>query len=215
MAQRFVGLDRVQSPILQVVCMQLVQEPDTPSLLVPDVENYTHAVGADHLHRRMQLCATVAPKAAEDVARQAFRVRAQKNGPLRIDVAQHQREMILVAEDVFIGVELPQAGRLASDRNDGFDPACDELFIPPAVRDHLLDRDQLDVVLGGEGLEIGHACHGSVGLHDLGDHPRRIKPAEYCKVHRGLSLAGTSEHASIRCAKGKCVSGHGEVGGLR
>src|SRR5207245_9968994 len=215
MAQRLVGLDRVQSPILQVVGMELVQEPDTSPFLVPDVENYAHAVGSDHLHRRVQLRATVTSKAAEDVARQTFRVRAQENGPLWIDVAQHQREVILVAEDVFIGVKLPQAGGLDSDRDDGFDPSFDELFVPAAVRDHLLDRDQLDAMIRGECLEIGHACHRSVGLHDLGDHPRRIESGEYRKVHRRLSLAGTSEHASVRCPKRKCMSGHGEVAGLR
>ncbi len=72
MAERLVRLDCVKSAILQVICVQLVEQPDSSTFLVADVQDDAHPIGGDHLHGRVQLRAAIAAQAAEDVAGQAL-----------------------------------------------------------------------------------------------------------------------------------------------
>src|ERR1700756_5522571 len=74
-AERFVGLDSVHTFVLEVVGVQLVEKADAPALRVPDIENHAISFSRDHLLCRLELSAAIAAEAAEDVAREALRMR--------------------------------------------------------------------------------------------------------------------------------------------
>src|ERR1700694_4198053 len=75
-AQSLIRLDGIEARVLEVVGVQLVEQPDTATLLVADVQDHAGAVGGDRFHRGMELCAAVAAQAAENVAGEALRVRS-------------------------------------------------------------------------------------------------------------------------------------------
>src|SRR6266849_2022901 len=104
MAESFVRLDGVKSAILQVICVQLVEQPAPPTLLVADVQDDAHPIACDHLHGGVQLSATIAAQAAEDVAGQALGMGAEEHRRLCIDFAENKREVVLSPQDVFVGV---------------------------------------------------------------------------------------------------------------
>ena len=105
----------------------------------------------------MKLRPAIAAKAAEDVAGQALGVRAEEHRLLGIDLAQHQGEVVLVPEHVLVRVQLPLTRFVAADRYHRLDAARDQLFVATPVRDHLLDGDDLDVVLAREAVQVRHS----------------------------------------------------------
>src|ERR1700716_2674742 len=105
--------------------------------------------------------------------------------------------MILVPEDVFVRVKLPLPWLLVSHWNHALDTTSDELLIPTSVRDDLLHRDDLDLVLFGEPFKVGHARHGPIRLHQLGDHAGGIQPGQDGKVYGALRLTRAGQHAAL------------------
>src|SRR5213082_740468 len=103
-------------------------------------------------------------------------------------MAEDNREMVLMSQDVLVGVELPVLRVFIADRDDGLD----------SLRDELLDRDDLDRMLLGEDFDVFHAGHGSVGFHQLGDHAGWIESGERGQVDGGFRLPGlrSEEHTS-------------------
>jgi len=79
MAEGLVRLDRVHAFVLEIVGMQLVEEPDSAALLVADVEDHPDAVHGNGLHRRVELRAAVATQASEDVSGQTLRVGSKQH----------------------------------------------------------------------------------------------------------------------------------------
>src|SRR5258708_23939423 len=104
---------------LEVVGVKLVEQADATTFRVADVEDHAGAVGGDRFHGGVQLRAAVASEAAEDVAGEAFRVGAEENRLCRVDVAEDEREVVLMSEDVLIGIQLPYARLLVPDA-DGY-----------------------------------------------------------------------------------------------
>ena len=88
-----VRLDRVPPLVLEPVGPQLVGQADRPALVPADIQDDAASLVADHLHRRVQLLAAVAPERAEHVAGQALRVHAREHVGAVADVAEHHRDM--------------------------------------------------------------------------------------------------------------------------
>src|SRR6266851_10097938 len=213
-AEGLVRLDGIEARVLEVVGVKLVEQADATTFLVAYVEDHAGTVGGDHFHGGVQLRAAVASEAAEDVAGEAFRVGAEENRLCRVDVAEDEREVVLMSEDVLIGIQLPHARLFVADGDGCLDAFRDQLFVAAPVGDELFDGDELDSVLDGESLELRHASHGAIGLHELGDHSRGIEAREDREVDGGFGLAGTGQHTAFGRAKRKGVSGRGEVGGF-
>src|ERR1700694_2211637 len=78
--QRLVRLDSIETRVLEVVGVQLVEQSDTATFLVADVKDHAGPVGGNRLHRGLKLRAAVAAQAAENVAGEALGMRSQENG---------------------------------------------------------------------------------------------------------------------------------------
>src|ERR1700722_14460186 len=99
-----------------------------------------------------------------------------------------------------IGVALKLADR-GLDGKVG-DP-LDQLLARLPIGDEIRDRNALDLVLVGEGLDLGSDHHGAVVVGELADDGDRRQTGELAKVDRGLGVAGAHEHAAILGDKGK------------
>ena len=105
-------------------------------------------------------------------------------------------------------------GEVAVDRGDArFRHPAHQLLAAAAVADEIGDRDDHEVVLGREPLEVGEARHRAVVVDDLGEHARRLEAGEAGEVDRGLGVAGPVEHAALAVAQREDVAGTGEVFG--
>ena len=80
-----------------------------------------------------------------------------------------------------------------------------------AVRDDLRDADDVQIVLGGNDLELGHASHRAVGVHDLAEDRGRLEASQASEVDRRFGLARSNEHAASLRAQREHVAGAGEV----
>src|ERR1700722_1600752 len=67
-----VGVHGVVALLLQVVCAQLVRQPDAAPFVPPEVDHHAGALGADEAHRLVQLGPAITAQRAEYVSRQAF-----------------------------------------------------------------------------------------------------------------------------------------------
>src|ERR1700730_16202958 len=135
-AEGLVGLDSIQPAILQVVGVQLIQQPDATAFLVADVQDDANTVRGDHLHRRVQLGSAIAAKAAEDVPREALGMCTQQRRLLGIDLAEDQREMVLMAQHILVCVQLPLLRVLVPYRNYRFNSPRNQLLVTAPVGDH-------------------------------------------------------------------------------
>src|SRR3989441_13229319 len=88
-----VRLDGVMAGILELVGLELVEEPDAAPLLV-EVDHDAAALGGDHAHRRVQLPAADAPPRAEHVAGEALGVHAHEDARLVTHRAVHERHVL-------------------------------------------------------------------------------------------------------------------------
>ena len=93
----------------------------------------------------------------------------------------------------------------------GLADAVDELLGPAPVADEVGDRDEQQVVLGTEALEIGHPRHRAVVVDDLAQHPGGVEPGEPGQIDGGLGVAGPLEHAARPGAQREDVTGPGQV----
>src|SRR5207244_13609960 len=96
-AELDVRLDGVETILLELVGLELVEQADAPALL-RHVEQHAAALGLDPRERLLELLAAVAAERVEDVAGQALGVDANEHvlGPL--DVALQQRDVVLAGE---------------------------------------------------------------------------------------------------------------------
>jgi len=83
-----IGLNRVQSLILQFVGAQLRHQPDAAPLLLLVDQNACARLD-DLVQRQLQLQTAIAPQRVEHIARQALRMNAHQRGR-RVDIAHHQ-----------------------------------------------------------------------------------------------------------------------------
>ena len=84
-------------------------------------------------------------------------------------VALDHRDVVLVVDERAVAdrLEVAEAGR--EPRRDD---ALDELVVAAAVGDQVGDGDHLQPVARAVALEVAHAGHRPVVVHDLADHAR-------------------------------------------
>ena len=102
-AQLHVGVDRVQAPVLQLVGLQLVGDPDAPALVAAQVDDRAQAGVGDHAHGGVQLGAAVAAAGSEHVAGEAFAVHPHQHVLLAGGLAHHEGQVGLVVDDALVG----------------------------------------------------------------------------------------------------------------
>ena len=81
-----------------------------------------------------------------------------------------------------------------------------------AVANHLRDGQHLQPMGGAEALQVGHARHGAVVVHDLADDAGRDEAGHARQVDGGFGLAGAHQHAAFARAQRKDVAGTRQVG---
>ena len=145
-----VGLDRVQPVLLELVGLELVQEPDSATFL-GHVQEDAGALRLDARQRELELLAAVAAERVEDVAGQALRVHADEHVLGALDVALDQRDVLLVGDQLAVRDRLELA---VIGRKPHRDDSLDELLHPPPVLDQIGDGDHLQVVLPAEHREV-------------------------------------------------------------
>ena len=194
--------------VLQLICLELVQETDPPALLI-EVHHDAAPLRGDHPHGGLQLPATVAPPRAEHVAGETLGVHPHQHlGPVP-HVPVHQRDVlrrvhiVAVAEDaeLAVGGGQPRLGH----------PMHQPLVGQP-VRHELRHRNEREPVPGRDALEIGPPRHRPVGVQYLADHARRVEPREARQVHARLGLADALQHAPRPRPQREHVPGTPQVG---
>ena len=76
--------------------------------------------------------------------------------------------------------------------------AMDELLALAAVADDVLDRDDRQRELVGDGLELLGAGHAvALAAADLAQHARRRQAGEARQIDGGLGVAGAAQHAAL------------------
>ena len=188
-----VRVDRVVALVLQVVGAQLVQQPD-PAPLLGEVEQHAAAGLLDHRQRRLELLAAVAAQRVEDVAGEALGVHAHEHVVRAGDLALDERDVVLVVDERAVADDGRTSPKPVGSRRR--DDALDELVVAAAVGDQVGDRDHLQPVPGAVALEVRHARHRAVVVHDLADHAGGREAGEPREVDRRLGLAGALEHAA-------------------
>ena len=93
-----------------------------------------------------------------------------------------------------IGVALKLADRRLNWKAG--DP-LDQLLARLPVGDQVGDRNALDLVLVGEGLDLRSDHHGAVVVGEFADDGDRRQTGKLAKIDRGLGMAGAHEHAAI------------------
>ena len=80
-----------------------------------------------------------------------------------------------------------------------------------AVGDEVLDRDDPEAVLAGEGDELGEPLHRAVVVDDLGEDAGGLEPGEAREIDAGLGVAGALEDAAVAGDQRKDVAGADEI----
>ena len=75
--------------------------------------------------------------------------------------------------------------------------ALDETLALAPVLDDVLDGAHLEVVLAGEGAQVGQARHTAVGINNLANDRRFFQTGQPCQVDAALGMAGAHEHAAF------------------
>src|SRR6266542_1643543 len=163
-AQLQVGVDGVAAALLEAVGAQLVGQADAAPLVAAQVHDHALPRLGDAPQRAFELGAAVAAQAAERVPGEALGVDPHQHVVLARDLALDQRQVLLAVEDRLVG-EGGEVAPLGGDARLGDPPH--QLLAVAAVADQVGDADQLEVVLGGEGLELRQAGHAAVGVDDL------------------------------------------------
>ena len=87
----------------------------------------------------------------------------------------------------------------------------DQLLARLPVGDEIGDRNALDLVLVGEGLDLRPDHHRAVVIGEFADDGDRRQAGELAEVDRGLGMAGAHEHAAILGDERKHVAGADEI----
>src|SRR5262249_22037346 len=159
--------------------------------------------GFAHLfHGLLQLRATIAAQAAENVAGQALAVDAYQDrllldGNLAVDLeadaAQAQGQVRLRVHHRGVGNQVELA--VADGHLDG-QLAADESLPLATVLDELLDAAQLEAVLAAELPQVGQAGHAALGGHDLADDGSLFQPGQAGQIDAALGVPGADQDAA-------------------
>ena len=83
-----------------------------------------------------------------------------------------------------------------------------------AVSHQIGDGGDLEIMDPGKGLQVRHAGHGAVILHDLADHAGGRQPCQAGQIHRALGLPGTHQDPALSGTQGEDMAGTDHVAGL-
>ena len=207
-AEGEIRLDGIEAPVLQFVSTDLLHQTDAAALL-RQVDQHAGPLAADHVERHVELVATVAPQAVEQVACEARRVKPHKRRRHLPRLSHHEHERLLRFILHAVG-DHPEAAPLG--RQIGLGDAVHQLLTLPAVPDQLLDRDDFEAMFTGHAEERLAVRPIADIVEDLAEHARRRKVCHPGEVDRGLGVSGTAEHASLFRDQGKEMTGPHEVG---
>jgi hypothetical protein len=167
-------------------------------------------------------CPAVARKAAEDVARQAFRVDAHQHrlfldGDFAVRAghayaAQRQGDLREGVDETLVHVDVEGGQRR---RQPGLRDLADQPFLAVSELDDLGHGAHFQIVLFAEGDEVRQARHGAVGLHDLADDAGGLQAGQPRQVHGPLGLPGPHKDAALAGPDGEDVPRPREVLRLR
>src|SRR4029077_12093665 len=98
-------LDRVESLALQLVGANLVGETDAAPFLI-EIQQDAASFLPDAIHRGRELRAAIATDRVQDIAGEALRVHASEDVGAVADVAEHERDVLLLVDLVLEHVDL-------------------------------------------------------------------------------------------------------------
>ena len=150
--------------------------------------------------------------AAEHVGDDVGAMQPRRHVRAVADAPVHQRHVINLVERRHEGIALERADR-GLDRE--LADALDQLLARLPVGDQLVDRNLLELVLLGEGLDLRPAHHRAVVVDELADHADRLEFGEPAEIDRGFGVAGAHQHAAVLGDQRKHMAGAHEVGGAR
>jgi hypothetical protein len=75
--------------------------------------------------------------------------------------------------------------------------AFDQLFMLSSICNEVFDRHDMQIVLFGEFLQVGHAAHRTVGSHNLADDTGGVQASQSSKVNTRLGMASSYQHTAI------------------
>ncbi len=205
-AEFFVGFDGVEPLFLEFVGVYFGSQPDASPFLTEVEENA--AFFGDLGESGVELSAAVAASRSEDVTGEAFRVDADGDWLVGVDVASDEGEVFgVVCGDV---VEVALEVAVVGWEGDGL-LEVDESFGVSSVFDDLGDGAGFELVFFLIVAEVSDASHGAIFVHDFADDGGGWEFGKLGEVEGGLGVPGTAEGAAWSCFERKDVSWLDEV----
>ena len=126
--------------------------------------------------------------------------------------AFHERDVVVPVDQTLVHqhAEAAEPGGEARGRD-----APDEPLVEITVTNQIPDRDEDELVPLREPHELAAVRHRSVRSEDLAQESRRLESREPHQIEGRFGVPGTLEHALVRGAERKDVSGARQILGLR
>ena len=201
-AQMHIGIYRIESFFLQLIGCDFCHQSDATALLV-EVEHKTFAFFFDEFHRLVELCSAVATATAEDVARDATRMHAHKEGFTGFPIAFEKGYVLQTIAFLTIRNE---AKITIFCGHAHFFSALDERFFLQTIGDEVFDGDDFESFLHGKLFELWHTCHGAVFVEDFNQASHGLKSCQARQVNSGFGVSSACEHTTILRIEGIDVS---------
>src|SRR6266536_5567491 len=186
-------LHRVQAFLLQFVSVNFCCEPDTTPFL-PHVNQNAAAFLLDLPKRRVQLISTIASPRTENVSGETLAVDAYQRWFVLVDLAFHEREMMLAIELRAVQMQIKVAV-ISRHFYDLFQ--FHQLFADAAVRDQVLDGANPQAMLPAELHQLRQSRHCTIVVQNLAKHSSRLQTSHARKVDRRLGMPGAAQHTAI------------------
>ena len=202
-----VCIDGVQSLLLQFVGGNLVHQADATTFL-NEIDDGTFTFLLNELHGLVQLLTAVTALAAEDVACGTTGVHSYEHrlvgGPFSLDEGDMLQTVALLTEgdDTEVSVS---SGHVC------LHAFFHKAFALQAIGDEVFDLDEFHVELLSLFDELGHPCHGAVGIENLDEGGGRFQSSQTGQVDGSLGMSRTAQHTIILCIERIDMSGTTEV----
>ena len=166
----------------------------------------------DELHGRGELFAAIAAEATENVARKAFAVHAHVNRLAEVGVARDPGHMFHA-----VGLALVSVGGkvavLGLHMRGGH--TLHQFLVPEAVVNKVADRDNLEAELLRHFLQLRHAGHRTVLVHNLDEGSRRAESCKFREVHSRFGMSRAAQNAFFLRVEGRNMPRTAKVARLR